>query len=88
MPFSVQPVRITYSFAGARATATDLVDLPQLDLAFAALADKINETIAALDVIARDDDELDDGVLEARHLSDDARAEIISIVNANVDAQA
>jgi hypothetical protein len=88
MPFGVQPLVVTYSFVGARTQATDLVDLAQLDLALGMIADKVNEVIAALDVIARDDNQLDDGVLEARHLSDDGRAEFIAIANAAVDARA
>lgn len=84
MPLSVQPLVIDYSFVGARTQATDMVNLAQLDLALAAITDKLNEIIATVDIIVRDDDTLDDGCVDARHLSDDARAEIISIVNAAV----
>lgn len=85
MPISVQPLVINYSFVGARIQATDKVDLAALDAAFVQITDKLNEIINALDVTLRDDDTLDDGCLEPRHMSDDFRAEIVALVNERVD---
>jgi hypothetical protein len=85
MPLGVEPLVINYSFVGSREQATDLVDLVALDAAFEQIADKLNEIVNALDVTLRDDNTLDDGCLEPRHMSDDFRAEVVSIVNQLVD---
>lgn len=86
MPISVQPLTLNYSFQANRTQATDKVDLAQLDAALGQITDKMNEIVEALDLTLRDDDTLDDGVIEPRHMSDEFRAEIISAVNAVVDA--
>lgn len=84
MPISVEPLQVTYSFNANRRTASDLVDAAALDAVFLLITDKINEVITALDVTTRDDDTLVDGVLEARHLSDDAVEQISAMINAQV----
>jgi hypothetical protein len=86
MPISVQPLVINYSFQANRAQATDKVDLARLDAAFAAITAKLNEVIVALDQTLRDDDTLDDGVLQSRHLSDEVLEELTVIANRAADA--
>jgi hypothetical protein len=85
MPISVQPLVLSYSATATRLQARDMVDLAELDGALAQITAKLNEVIQALDTTIRDDDTLDDGCLEPRHMTDEFRAEIVSIVNARVD---
>lgn len=84
MPLSVQPLVIAYSFTGARRGASDRVNAAQLDVIFGQIAGKINELVTALNVTTRDDDELDDEVVESRHLANDALDQISSLINARV----
>ena len=86
MPFSVAPLVLHPSFARDARRAKDLVDAADLDNVLGAIEGKINEIIAALDVTMRDDDTLADGVVDAATLSDDARAELVSMVNDTVRA--
>lgn len=84
MPTSVQPLSISHSFNAGRRTATDRVNAAALDAAFASIAAKINEVIVALNETTRDDDALEDEVVDARCLSNDALEEISALVNAAV----
>jgi hypothetical protein len=81
MPISVQPLTLTYSFQANRTQATDMVDLQQLDAAFAQITGKLNEILVALDETMRDDNTLDDAVVEPRHLHEECYKEITAIVN-------
>lgn len=76
---SIEPIRISYSFAGAAKSATDAVDLDSLDAAFAALAGKINETITVLNTVIRDDNALADSSVTSDTLSIDAKEEMSSL---------
>lgn len=84
MPISVQPLRIGYSFNANRRGASDRVDAAQLDAVFALVTAKLNEIITALDVTTRDDNTLNDAIIEARHLGDDTVEEISAMINAEV----
>lgn len=78
---SVQPLRLTYSFAANRQHASDSVDADQLDAALATITAKLNEVVAAIDTTLRDDDTLMDGSIEPRHLSDEVNVDIAGQVN-------
>lgn len=84
MPTSVQPVVINYSFQANRTQAADKVNIAQLDAAIQTIADKLNEMLAVLDKTLRDDDTLDDRIIEPRHLHPETLAEIASIANTSV----
>lgn len=81
MPISVQPLQITYSFAGARTSATDMVDAAQLDAVLASINSKLTEIIDALNTIQRDDDHLNDAAIDFRCLNDDVVEHIASEIN-------
>jgi len=81
MPISVDPLVIPYSFQANARQAQDKVDLAQLDAALAQLAAKLNEIGTALNVTLRDDNTLDDGVIESRHLSDEVLEALTVIAN-------
>ena len=82
----IQPLILTYSASAGRLRATDNVNLAQLDAALGQITDKINEVIGALNINLRDDNALQDGIFLPRHMSDDFRAEVVSIANQAADA--
>lgn len=87
MPISVQPLAIGYSFVANRRQATDRVDLDELNAAFEAITNKLNELITALNETTADDDSLADDVIEGRHLSDDALEEITGMIREELEAE-
>lgn len=84
---SVDPLIIGYSFTAARGGASDKVDLAALDGALAQVTDKLNEIVAALDVVTRDDDTLKDTSIEPRHFSDEVAVDIAGQINESFIAQ-
>lgn len=86
MPISTQPLVLSYSASKGRLQATDKVNAVNLDAALATITAKLNEIIEVVNQTIRDDNQLQDGCLEPRHMSDEFRAEVVSIVNDRVDA--
>jgi hypothetical protein len=84
---SVDPLVIGYSFTAARGGASDKVDLAALDAALALVTGKLNEIVAAIDVVTRDDDTLKDASIEPRHLSDEVVVDIAGQINQTYLAQ-
>lgn len=83
----IQPLVIGYSFNANRTQATDQIDLAQADLVLLQISEKLNEIIDAVNLVIRDDGTLEDGCFLPSHMSDDFRAEVVSIANAAADAQ-
>lgn len=81
---NIAALRIDYSFAANRRAATDRVNATQLDATLAAIVAKVNEVVAALDETLRDDDTLDDAVIQPRHLNEEVITTIASMVQAEV----
>ena len=84
---SVQPLRLSYSFAANRRQATDSVNAAQLDAALATITNKLNEIVAAIDVPLRADNTLKDGSLEPRHFSDEVNVDLAGQINTAFLAQ-
>lgn len=85
MAISVQPLRIDYSFVGARAQATDKIDAAKLDEILAAINDKVTELIYVMNAVQRDDDLLNDAAVDFRCLNDDVVEHISSVIAETVN---
>lgn len=75
---SIQPLIIGYSFTASRSSASDMVDLAQLNAVIGQVAAKLNEVKNVLDANLRDDDTLQDSSVDFRHLSSDVAENLSS----------
>lgn len=84
MPLSVPPLVSYYSFDAQKASATDRVNLAQLNAELAAMRATINALITALNVTTRSDDQLKDEIVTKTALHPEVLDEIGKLARAAV----